>query len=204
MADETNTNAVDSAYQAAQDANKSMYQASDYTVIGKLAGSDAYAKNQQELLNAKYQNEFNSAEAAKNRDWQEYMSNTANQRAAADYAALGFSPLALLGSGNSASTPSGATASGQKPGAHDSGGAQVMGSLISALATIAVGSAAANAKMAAASTGANAQIAKANIYRGSLAGNSAMAVANSAKQVAKDLGPSWNELLAELDKIPKK
>ena len=59
--------------------------------------------------------QYNSAEAQKNRDWQERLSNTSIQRAAADYKAAGYSPLALLG-GSGASTPSGSVA-------HSSGGA---------------------------------------------------------------------------------
>lgn len=52
---------------------------------------------------------FNSAEAQKNRDWEERLSNTSIQRAAADYKAAGYSPLALLGGGG-ASAPSGSAA----------------------------------------------------------------------------------------------
>lgn len=62
---------------------------------------------------------FNSAEAQKQRDFEERMSNTAYQRAAADLGELGFSPMALLQSGTSASTPSGSAASasgGGSPG----------------------------------------------------------------------------------------
>ncbi|AZL82976.1 DNA pilot protein [Apis mellifera associated microvirus 10] len=59
------------------------------------------------------QREFNEAEARKNRNWQERMSNTAYQRAAADLDAAGLNRVLALG--NPATTPSGATASIEAP-----------------------------------------------------------------------------------------
>ncbi|AZL82951.1 DNA pilot protein [Apis mellifera associated microvirus 25] len=55
-------------------------------------------------------NDFNAAEAKKNRDWQEMMSNTSHQREIKDLKSAGLNPL-LSGTGG-ASTPGGATASG--------------------------------------------------------------------------------------------
>lgn len=52
---------------------------------------------------------YNSAEAAKQRDWEQMMSSTAHQRAAADLAAAGINPM--MAAGSQAMTPSGATAS---------------------------------------------------------------------------------------------
>lgn len=80
------------------------------------------------------QGEYNKAEAQRNRDWQEYMSNTAMQRAVKDYEAAGLSPAMMFagGGGNSASTPSGSSAQISKP---ELGIASVMNSIANILNT---------------------------------------------------------------------
>lgn len=55
---------------------------------------------------------FNAAEAAKNRDWQKMMSDTAHQREIKDLQAAGLNPILSAMGGSGASVGSGATASG--------------------------------------------------------------------------------------------
>ena len=54
---------------------------------------------------------YNTLEAAKNRDWQEFMSNTAHQREVRDLILAGLNPVLSAQNGNGASVGSGATAS---------------------------------------------------------------------------------------------
>ena len=65
----------------------------------------------QEKQNAKAM-AFNQNEAAKNRDWQEMLSNTAHQREVRDLMAAGLNPVLSAMNGNGASVGSGATAQG--------------------------------------------------------------------------------------------
>lgn len=87
----------------------------DYEVGDLISGRGA-AKEQYQSQYALDEAEraFNSAEAQKNRNWQEYMSNTQVQRLMKDFEAAGLNPyLAInqlsgsVGSGSSASSSSG-------------------------------------------------------------------------------------------------
>ena len=58
--------------------------------------------------------EFNKQEAAKNRNWQERMANSAHQREIADLKAAGLNPVLSVTGGNGAPTGSGSAASAQQ------------------------------------------------------------------------------------------
>lgn len=66
--------------------------------------------NEAQMQQVQATNEFNAAEAQKQRDWETYMSNTAVQRSMADYSAAGLNPLMAVPGG--AAVPSGASAQG--------------------------------------------------------------------------------------------
>lgn len=85
--------------------------------------------------------EYNKQEAQKNRDWQEYMSNTSYQRAMADLEAAGVNPYYLFNSGSGSGAPaqSGAAANGSGSSANSSSSAaNLVSSLIGAAAKILV------------------------------------------------------------------
>lgn len=75
------------------------------------AGQAQIQRDWQELQNAKAM-AFNQNEAAKNRNWQEMLSNTAHQREVRDLMAAGLNPVLSAMNGNGASVGSGATAQG--------------------------------------------------------------------------------------------
>lgn len=75
--------------------------------------SNQYAREQRDWQaeQTKSVMDFNAAEAAKNRKWQELMSNTAHQREIKDLQAAGLNPVLSASGGNGAAVTSGASAS---------------------------------------------------------------------------------------------
>jgi len=102
------------------DINSALHSASDQiaSMQGVAQSNNAWSAQQasiqrdwQEKQNAKAM-EFNQTEAAKNRNWQALMSNTAHQREVRDLMAAGLNPVLSAMNGNGASVGSGATAQG--------------------------------------------------------------------------------------------
>lgn len=119
------------------DAQGNIQNLSDYSVQLNNAASAALGGKEKygtlEALgfsNLDYQR--NALEAAKNRNFEEYLSNTEIQRRAKDLEAVGFSPMALLSSVSGASTPAGATASSSS----SPGNKQSSGSILDLIKTI--------------------------------------------------------------------
>ena len=76
-------------------------------LVAKTTGSDLTPAE-------KAANQFTAEEAAKQRDWEEYMSSTAYQRQVKDMQAAGINPAMAMG-GSGASTPSGVAATSVSP-----------------------------------------------------------------------------------------
>lgn len=119
------------------DAEGNIQNITDYStqlnnpVSGVLGGKEKYGTLEAlGFSNLDYQR--NALEAAKNRNFQEYLSNTEIQRRAKDLEAVGFSPMALLSSVSGASTPAGASASSSS----SPGNKQSNGSILDLIKTI--------------------------------------------------------------------
>lgn len=109
-----NTTAVQN-YMSSANPNTYQYHFGDWISGNLSAGRQQNKNNLFNQIEAATARQFNAEEAQKNRDWQEYMSNTAYQRKMADLKAAGLNPILAAG-GQPASTPSGGAATGSGAG----------------------------------------------------------------------------------------
>lgn len=145
------------------------FNGNPYNNLGFLAvGSnwlDGNVDYSRELQKLGYENAYNAMEAAKSRDWQEYMSNTAFQRQVKDMQTAGLNPFLAYG-GSGATTGSGVSAhsgSGAVPKSGEAVGGLVRG-IISVAAQLALGMNSTATQMAIASGKNNTALEVAHMY----------------------------------------
>lgn len=102
--------------------------------VGEVPGFDYSSLLNQALALSQSNSAFNAAEAQKNRDWQERMSNTAHQREVADLTAAGLNPILSVTGGSGAPVGSGATAYADSSGVSALSG--VISSILASNATL--------------------------------------------------------------------
>lgn len=155
------------------------------TLRGISDSNNAFNLDQVNMVNA-----FNAAEAQKNRDWQERMSNSAHQREVKDLVSAGLNPVLSAG-GQGAVTGSGAVASGQKAVADNTLGNGMI-SLMSSMISAASAQNVANIYAAASMYGADKNAATQKDYQNTLRD------LNNSNVFAKILGSSLPTLLKYL------
>lgn len=142
-------------------------------------------------------NAFNAMEAQKQRDYEERLSNTAYQRAAADAAAAGYNPGLIMGQGG-ASTPSGSAARSSGATAFRSG--DQFGSMLSGLFGL-VGSLVATGMRTSAMEAAQDIRGKYTIDAAKLRGNNALVISKNYSNAAMDRVKARNEAAMARDVV---